>query len=737
MSKAKYIRHQLTIEKNAATRLKLALELAWETSAIDLKSMEKIISEAEVSLIEITDVSTYAFLSADLMTAQAFLMAKNDQFVDALKLASQAASYYTDTENLEGLTRTYRVIGLVYAYLGQLQESLATNLKGLELVKKHHLTLTEENETPLAFIFLNNIATLYTYLTRSEEALNYYLEALPYVRDTSITSQILIYANIGMTYTDLNQTDNALHYLGKSLALTEKKSLDPVHLQLCHTGFALAYQKLNDAKSAMMHFETALMYAVQTGSKLEHLSALIDISRYLVSESRIPLALVYLNQAIPLGEAIEAKELLRTAYQLAATCYEKQEEFAASLQAYKNYMDMNKQVVSSELIAQLDAFSTTYQIEQAQKDAEIYKLKNVALKEMNEAIEEKARQLEASHRNMAVLSQIGQEITATLEIETVLKTIYERLRNLMALDVFAIALYDAELNQLDFRLFIAQSKRLPPFEVKLDEMTESYAATCIQKREGILINNLDPKIYKFHSVVANANEREYPRSLIYHPLIIGTDIIGVMTVQCNQLDAYNAQDLEIVKILASYIAIALNNSRKSDALKAAIEELEVLSTTDPLTGLYNRRYMIQQLEREAVRYQRYLHPFTLLIADIDHFKIINDTYGHDCGDFVLQQLAIDLKAHLRCQDFVARWGGEEFLVLLTETDEDAAIQLAERLLKTVAETSFIYKDVTLKITLTIGSASYHNTTTIEETIKKADRALYDGKRNGRNQYVRG
>ena len=735
MNKAESIRHQLTSENNVAARLKLSMELAWEISAIDLKAMGKLVLEIETLMDTVTDLPDYELLCADLMTLQAFLLAKNDQFIEALKLASQSAIFYAECERTEGQARTYRVIGLIYAYLGQLQESLNANLKGLALVKNHHLLLTEESETPLAFIFLNNIATLYTYLSRSEEALNYYFEALPYVSETSITSQILIYANIGITNTDLNQMDSALLYLEKALSLTERESLDPVHLQLCHTGFALAYQKLSDPTLAMMHFEKALKYAIQTDSKLEHLSTLIDISRYLVNESHINEALNYLNQAIPLGENIQAKELLRTAYQLLATCYENLLEHEHALKAYKNYMEIDKQVVSSELVAQLDAFSATYQIEQAQKDAEIYRLKNVALKEMNETIEEKARLLEASHRNMTVLSQIGQEITATLDIETVLKTIYERLSNLMALDVFAIALYDAKLKKLDYKLFIAQSKRFPAFEVSLDEMTESYAASCIYERKGILINDLDPNVYQFHSAEANTEDRHYPHSLIYHPLTIGNDIIGVMTVQSNHQNAYSAQDLEIVKILASYIAIALNNSRKSDALKAAIEELEILSTTDPLTGLYNRRYMIQQLEREAIRYNRYLHPFTLLIADIDHFKIVNDTYGHDCGDFVLQQLALDLKAHLRCQDFIARWGGEEFLILLTETDGDAAVQLANRLLNTVASTKFVFNDIPLKITLTIGSASYHNATTIEETIKQADRALYEGKRNGRNQCI--
>lgn len=737
MNIANAIRHQIAIEQDDATRLKLSLELAWETASIDLKGMAAIVSDVESHMASIHDHPEFELLQSSLMTIQAFLLAKNDQFIDALRLASQASIVFTDHAHIEGQARVLRVIGLIYAYLGQLQESLAANLQGLALTKNYHLSLSEENETPLVFIFLNNIATLYTFLSRSEEALNYYLEALPYVRDTSITSQILIYANIGITYTDLNQMDSALEYLEKALVLTEQESLDPVHLQLCHTGFALAYQKLHDGPAAMMHFEKALAFAIDTGSKLEHLSTLIDISRYLVGETQIELALTYLTQAIPLGEMIQAKELLRTAYQLTATCYEHLQSHELALNAYKSYMAIDKLVVSSELVAQLDSFSTTYQIEKAQKDAEIYRLKNVALKEMNDAIEEKARLLEASHRNMTVLSQIGQEITATLDIETVLKTIYDRLSNLMSLDVFAIALYDAHHMKLDFKLFIAQSKRLPAFEVKLDEMNESYAATCIHERRGILINDLDPSTYHFHSAETNIDDRHYPRSLIYHPLSIGNEIIGVMTVQSNHLNAYSAQDLEIVKILASYIAIALNNSRKSDALKAAIEELEVLSTTDPLTGLYNRRYMIQQLEREAIRYKRYLHPFTVLIADIDHFKVVNDTYGHDCGDFVLQQLALDLKEHLRCQDFIARWGGEEFLILLTETDGDAAMQLADRLLATVADTAFKFNEIHLKLTLTIGLACFHNNTTIEDTIKKADRALYEGKRNGRNQCVSG
>ncbi len=163
------------------------------------------------------------------------------------------------------------------------------------------------------------------------------------------------------------------------------------------------------------------------------------------------------------------------------------------------------------------------------------------------------------------------------------------------------------------------------------------------------------------------------------------------------------------------------------------KELEVLSTIDPLTGLPNRRHFDKQVIYEASINRRYKHIASLLMVDIDHFKALNDSYGHDAGDFILKELAQVFRKSVRESDTVCRWGGEEFMFLLSHTEVDGAKVLAERLRKLVSATAFAYHGTKLSITISIGIAELSNQKDgFEASYKDADVALYEAKNAGRN-----
>lgn len=171
---------------------------------------------------------------------------------------------------------------------------------------------------------------------------------------------------------------------------------------------------------------------------------------------------------------------------------------------------------------------------------------------------------------------------------------------------------------------------------------------------------------------------------------------------------------------------------KSCELEAALGELEHASRTDHLTGLANRRYMLSRLQEEFARFARAGRPFSLLVGDVDHFKRINDTYGHDFGDQVLQTLSQLMKGNLRTQDLVSRWGGEEFLVLLPESDEEGALLVAERLRRHIEQLSFPATPSLHGVTITFGGTTARPGQSLEALIQEADEKLYEGKRAGRN-----
>lgn len=163
-------------------------------------------------------------------------------------------------------------------------------------------------------------------------------------------------------------------------------------------------------------------------------------------------------------------------------------------------------------------------------------------------------------------------------------------------------------------------------------------------------------------------------------------------------------------------------------------ELHAQSLSDPLTGLHNRRYLNEMLAREFVRTEREQIPLSIVIADIDHFKTINDTYGHQVGDIVLVAVAKLLKNHVRGSDITCRYGGEEFLLVLHNTSQDNAVKRAEEIRQASAALCIHHEHGTVMITISFGIATApDHGNNAEELISKADQALYQAKHAGRNQ----
>lgn len=165
----------------------------------------------------------------------------------------------------------------------------------------------------------------------------------------------------------------------------------------------------------------------------------------------------------------------------------------------------------------------------------------------------------------------------------------------------------------------------------------------------------------------------------------------------------------------------------------AHRRLARMATTDPLTGLFNRRHMVDLTEKLLAREQRQQGKLTLMLMDLDHFKDINDQYGHELGDRVLQRVALLLRDQAREQDFVGRWGGEEFLAVLPETDPEQALVAAERIRAAVQALEWTDLKPGLQVTLCAGISQLNDRESFSSAIARADRALYRGKAHGRNR----
>jgi two-component system, cell cycle response regulator len=199
--------------------------------------------------------------------------------------------------------------------------------------------------------------------------------------------------------------------------------------------------------------------------------------------------------------------------------------------------------------------------------------------------------------------------------------------------------------------------------------------------------------------------------------------------------SFNEGDAEFAETVIRSAMTALHRANTMELTRADNERLEALAHTDPLTQLLNRRALTVRLVAELERVRRYNAPLTVLMIDVDHFKLVNDTYGHIAGDLVLEELGLTLQRAARSVDTVARYGGEEFVVALPETGEQGAMSFAERLRTKVEWNSFsIGKGQTIRVTVSVGLATFEGVRveTAEDLLDAADKALYRAKQSGRN-----
>lgn len=197
---------------------------------------------------------------------------------------------------------------------------------------------------------------------------------------------------------------------------------------------------------------------------------------------------------------------------------------------------------------------------------------------------------------------------------------------------------------------------------------------------------------------------------------------------------------ELEKVISRYSKLLRRFNKIvsiSDSYQFQLQDLnmrlELMVRTDVLTGLANRLEMLNQLEVEQKRSERHQKTFCLILGDLDLFKLVNDTYGHLAGDRVLRQIAAQLRDNLRTEDVCARWGGEEFMILLPETSLEQAVVVAEKLADAVRTKEISWEQQLIRLTMSFGVGEFAAGKTIDESIQRVDNALYVAKNSGRNR----
>ena len=324
-----------------------------------------------------------------------------------------------------------------------------------------------------------------------------------------------------------------------------------------------------------------------------------------------------------------------------------------------------------------------------------------------------------------ILHQVSQKIVAaSLDLQGIYAAIHNATTQLMPADAFVITLYD-EKNQTINDAYVVDldgHANLRSFPAD-----QGLSGKVISSGQTIYIEDLENDPDKENYL--HFGETGYVRSVLAVPMILRGKVTGMLSTQSYTPRAFTSDDRSLIELLASYAAIAIENAR-------LFSRIQQLAITDPLTGVMNRRQLFEMGRLEFLRAIRFKHALSVIMMDIDHFKLVNDHLGHAAGDVVLCRLAKLVRTEVRAIDLVGRYGGEEFTLVLPETSLAMAGEVAERLRKKI-NTIFSTANKTLpQITVSIGVASLEpDSRDFEDLVNRADQALYAAKDCGRDRVM--
>ncbi|WP_439886977.1 GGDEF domain-containing protein [Pseudomonas sp. MBLB4123] len=297
-------------------------------------------------------------------------------------------------------------------------------------------------------------------------------------------------------------------------------------------------------------------------------------------------------------------------------------------------------------------------------------------------------------------------------------------------DLAVLMLAIADVGQRDFEVYLKQlNERLATFQSSLQDAHEGYADSLSAARE--LDSELRQQVDGLHSSVQQATDLGSLKDLVENRL---EGLLATMQQYQSQRDE---REQLVGGRLQALVERVAHMEQEAKGFRQHLEEQRQKALLDPLTGLPNRAAWGERLDLELARWQRYGGELLLAMVDIDHFKRINDAYGHLAGDKVLKIIAGELRKRLRKIDFIARFGGEEFVLLLPSTPLAGGLQLLETLREGIAACPFHFRGERVSITLSAGISAFAAGERSDQVLERADQALYRAKRGGRNRIERG
>lgn len=339
--------------------------------------------------------------------------------------------------------------------------------------------------------------------------------------------------------------------------------------------------------------------------------------------------------------------------------------------------------------------------------------------------ENNLRQLNKSQAEYLLLAQASKTLSEPLEMEDVLEVSFRAMHGIAAFDFAAIVMIRPM--ERDYEVVACWPEGEATGLLGATFHGEVGLVDWVVRNQKSLVRHDLRNLPRPPTIFCRGEKLENLASLMIAPLYVSSTTNGALVFISNESEFFTEHLQHIFEIMANQIAVSLENARM-------VKELERLAITDSLTGLYNKRYFYERIAEIMSRAERYEQELAVMMIDLDRFKKINDTYGHPAGDFVLREVSRTLRESLRKIDLLARFGGEEFVVVLDGSDAEKALDKAEELRERVSELRFETERGEFRIHISVGIALFpEDSRQHDELLGKADTALYHSKRSGRNR----
>ena len=338
--------------------------------------------------------------------------------------------------------------------------------------------------------------------------------------------------------------------------------------------------------------------------------------------------------------------------------------------------------------------------------------------------QEEVAELKHQVERLSLFHEVGKALFSTLDLQKILQTIMEKISDLLQPDTWSLLMVDEKAQELYFEIAIGQgAEKLKDVRLKLGEGIAGWVA---EHGEPVLVED----VRNDHRFRSRSDEFTQPdtHSVLCVPIKGREPILGVIELaNCPGKPGFSKEHIPTLKSLADYAAIALENARY-------VQRIHELTIMDDCTALFNARHLNFVLDAEIYRSTRYGYEFSVVFFDLDHFKQVNDLYGHLVGSRLLWRIGDILKSNLRLIDYAFRYGGDEFVTILPQTSKENALTVVRRLKDLLnSKVFFRTENLNIKVTASFGIATFPaDGRTHREILRMADEAMYSVKKTTRD-----